>query len=180
MGNDDEWEATMNPFVEKMAKLQKEWYNKHGKPTKHGKQFDQELSHAPEWSFIKQWSTPINDSSLEQISPRGLTDSEKLGNYIYESYPDLFPPHNHHKDKKSSHCSGSLDHDECHDEPTHPPSKNPKNKKPITPFKVWTASSERDIDTSKKHSSVVLSQGINPLRKEMATMEKMERVMVKM
>lgn len=51
----------------------------------------------------------------------------------------------HHKGKKDKHHGKHKHHDDDKKK-KHP--KDPKNKKPAAPYKIWTASSERDIETA--------------------------------
>ena len=67
-------------------------------------------------------------------------------------FDELFSPKHHHghhkKDKhhrKHKHHHGDGDDDHHHKKR---PSKDPKHKKPSPPYKIWTASSERDIETA--------------------------------
>ncbi|WWD03521.1 hypothetical protein V865_001574 [Kwoniella europaea PYCC6329] len=106
-GNDDEFEQTMKPFIDKIRNIPKENLPKEGP-----------------WKFLRDWDTPIKEETLEVVSPQGKKDAKFLGKYIRDQYEPLFPPK-----KKTS-------------------TKKDKNK---TPYKVWTASSTRDIDTAKSY-----------------------------
>ncbi|OCF61165.1 hypothetical protein L486_00810 [Kwoniella mangroviensis CBS 10435] len=106
-GNDDEFEQTMKPFIDKIQNIPKE-----------------DLPKAGPWKFLRDWDTPIKEETLEVVSPQGKKDAKFLGKYIRDQYQLLFPPK-----KKTS-------------------TKKDKNK---TPYKVWTASSTRDIDTAKSY-----------------------------
>ncbi|WVQ84695.1 hypothetical protein IAT38_006851 [Cryptococcus sp. DSM 104549] len=110
-GNDDEFEETMQPFIEKIQGMDREKLPKEG-----------------EWKFLREWKTPIVEETLEVVSKRGKEDSEYLGKRIRKQYDTLFPPKILGKSSKKN--------------------KNKKGKK-TTPYKVWTASSERDIVTAK-------------------------------
>ncbi|WWC91642.1 uncharacterized protein L201_006588 [Kwoniella dendrophila CBS 6074] len=107
MGNDDEFEETMKPFIEKIANIDRSKLPQKGK-----------------WKFLNDWQCPISDDTLEVVSPQGKKDAKFLGKYIRDQYSPLFP-----SKKKTS-------------------VKKDKNK---TPYKVWTASSTRDIDTAKSY-----------------------------
>jgi hypothetical protein len=86
LGNDDEYEQTMRPFIEKIAGMDK------GKMPSHG-----------EWAFLRDWETPIVEENLEQLSERGRKDAkvrrsrrrdsfQALGKYLRNQYRSLFPP----------------------------------------------------------------------------------------
>lgn len=77
-------------------------------------------------AFLKSWKSLVSDESVETLTGPGETGAFQLGKRLRKLYPTLFPPKNlgSRKDYK-------------------------KSKKPKTSFKVWTASSSRDIDTAK-------------------------------
>lgn len=81
-----------------------------------------------EWAFLGEWESPIVEDNLEIISQRGKEDANYLGKYIRQQYDSLFPS----KDKKSS-------------------SESHKKGKREPPYKVWTASSSRDIESAKAY-----------------------------
>ncbi|ORY25534.1 histidine phosphatase superfamily [Naematelia encephala] len=115
MGNDDEYEQTMGPFIHKIGNLSTD-----------------DLPDSGEWSFLREWETPIVEERLEELSGRGKKDAKKLGKYIRKQYDDLFPS----KKRKSV--------DEAR--------KGKKDKKgKDTTYKVWTASSDRDIESAKAY-----------------------------
>lgn len=60
MGNDDEFEQTMQPFIKKIHKM-----NKKKRTPKHGP-----------WSFLRDWKTPIVEDHLEEVSERGKNDAK--------------------------------------------------------------------------------------------------------
>ncbi|WWC64640.1 uncharacterized protein I303_107251 [Kwoniella dejecticola CBS 10117] len=107
MGNDDEYEETMKPFIEKIVNMDKS-----------------KIPQSGEWKFLNDWRSPIGDDTLEVVSPQGKRDAKFLGKYIRDQYNSLFPP----KKKTTT-----------------------KKDKKRTPYKVWTASSTRDIDTAKSY-----------------------------
>lgn len=76
--------------------------------------------------FLNDWESPINEDNLEKLTKPGIKDAEKFGKRFRKLYPHLLPP------KKLGKKKGMLD-----------------NLKVKVPFKVWTASSERDIGTAK-------------------------------
>lgn len=99
LGNDDEYEETMEPFIKKVQKLQKSKKGK-GKLPKKG-----------DWAFLRDWETPIVEDNLEKLSDRGKTDAavcppgphsaqsgpmtdliQDLGKYFRHQYDHLFPP----------------------------------------------------------------------------------------
>lgn len=63
LGNDDEYEETMEPFIKKIEKFQK---SKKGR----GK-----LPRKGDWAFLRSWKSPINDENLEVLSEQGKTDA---------------------------------------------------------------------------------------------------------
>ncbi|ODN92151.1 hypothetical protein L198_05824 [Cryptococcus wingfieldii CBS 7118] len=106
-GNDDEYEDTMEPFIEKIKAMDKNKMPSDG-----------------EWAFLRNWESPISEDVLEKVSQRGEDDSTFFGRRLSTQYAKLFPPR-----EKSE--------------------KNKKKSKHTVPFKVWSASSERDIVTAK-------------------------------
>lgn len=76
-------------------------------------------------SFLRDWECPINDDNLEQLTGPGEQDAHDFGKRFRKLYPHLLPPR---------HLG---------------PNKRRNTKKVKTPFKVWSASSERDIGTAK-------------------------------
>ncbi|OCF38157.1 hypothetical protein I316_00381 [Kwoniella heveanensis BCC8398] len=115
LGNDDEYEQTMQPFIAKIADMDKSKIPEDG-----------------EWAFLRDWQTPIVEEKLEQVSEQGKKDAKFLGKYIRKQYNSLFPP----KQKTSNKTKGGK-------------GKGKGKKQP--PYKVWTASSTRDIDTAKAY-----------------------------
>ena len=65
LGNDDEYEQTMGPFIEKIKSTDKS-----------------KLPHNGPWSFLQKYESPIVEETLEKISDRGKKDAE---------VSDLFP-----------------------------------------------------------------------------------------
>lgn len=107
--NDDEWDAYMKPFVERVEKLKGSFAQ------------DGPLN------FLNTWDCPINNDNLEELTQPGIDDAFTLGKRFRKLYPNLLPPK--WLGKKSNN-------------------NNNKNKVK-TPFKVWTASSSRDVGTAK-------------------------------
>ncbi|WWD19579.1 hypothetical protein CI109_104040 [Kwoniella shandongensis] len=114
LGNDDEFEQTMKPFIDKIAGMDKNKIPEEG-----------------EWSFLRDWESPIVEENLEQLSKRGKKDAKFLGKYIRKQYDELFPSKKEGDVKQSKHKKKKG-------------SSNP-------PYKVWTASSGRDIETAKAY-----------------------------
>ncbi|KAK8853162.1 hypothetical protein IAR55_003863 [Kwoniella newhampshirensis] len=112
LGNDDEYEQTMGPFIEKIAAMDKDKIPEDG-----------------EWAFLREWKSPIVEENLENLSQRGKKDAKFLGKYIRKQYDELFPSKNEGDLKKNKKKTGAS--------------------KP--PYKVWTASSARDIETAKAY-----------------------------
>jgi hypothetical protein len=101
LGNDDEFEETMEPFIKKITKLQKKGGGKRGKK---GKTL---LPSKGDWAFLKKWESPIVEENLEVLSERGKIDAavsafpslsrastheQDLGKYFRHQYDPLFPP----------------------------------------------------------------------------------------
>lgn len=105
--NDDEWDAYMKPFVERVEQAKGSF-----------------LKDGP-LSFLNTWTCPINDDNLEELTQPGIDDAFTLGKRFRKLYPNLLPPKWLGKKNKN------------------------KEKKVKTPFKVWTASSSRDVGTAK-------------------------------
>jgi hypothetical protein len=78
-------------------------------------------------AFLREWQSPINNDNLEQLTQPGAHDATVQGRRLRKLHPHLFPPM----------------------ELGRPGGKEALVGKVKTPFKVWTASSERDIETSK-------------------------------
>ncbi|KAK4686422.1 acid phosphatase, partial [Tremellales sp. Uapishka_1] len=110
LGNDDEYEQTMEPFIRKIAEMDADTLPQEG-----------------EWAFLREWKTPIVEATLEVASETGKKDSKFLGKYIRRQYESLFPS----RKRKGSDAF--------------------KKGKKQPPFKVWTASSPRDIETAKAY-----------------------------
>ena len=70
-------------------------------------------------AFLKDWISPINDSNLELLTEPGAADAHKFGQTLALLYPHLLPK------------------------------SNPKSSASNSPFQVWAASAERDVDTAK-------------------------------
>lgn len=77
-------------------------------------------------AFLEHWESPINDDNLEKITPPGIDDSFRFGKRLRKLYPKLFPPKFLGKKGREKDDDGVR-----------------------VPFKVWTASSERDVETAK-------------------------------
>lgn len=60
LGNDDEYEQTMGPFIEKIKKTREE---------------NPEKMPDGEWAFLKEWDSPIDEDHLEDISEKGKGDA---------------------------------------------------------------------------------------------------------
>jgi acid phosphatase len=112
-GNDDEFEETMSPFIQKIQRLQKDKKTKHLLPSK------------GEWAFLRKWDTPIVEKTLEEISERGKNDArvgdvlsfirvnprsywpadvfQMLGKFFRKQYHTLMPsPDKHPKGKNAT------------------------------------------------------------------------------
>ncbi|KAL7414292.1 histidine phosphatase superfamily [Mrakia frigida] len=119
LANDDEWYQTMKPFEDKLKNLSKSAFPTTGP-----------------WAFLKDWESPITEKKLEVLSARGKRDAKQYGKTVRKQYDNLFP-NNHPSDsdlKKKKHKKDK---------------KKGDGKKPKNSYKVWTASSSRDIESSK-------------------------------
>jgi acid phosphatase len=76
LGNDDEFEETMEPFISKIKSFQK----KGGRRGKKGKK-SAKLPRKGDWAFLQDWDSPIVEETLEKLSERGKTDSEVCHEY---------------------------------------------------------------------------------------------------
>jgi acid phosphatase len=75
-------------------------------------------------AFLNDWKSLINDDNLEELTEPGKHDALTMGKRFRKLYPHLLPPRRLGK-------------------------KNAKKDKVKVPFKVWTASSSRDVGTAK-------------------------------
>lgn len=78
--------------------------------------------------FLKTWRNPIREDMVSQITEPGRQDSRRLGKLMRKLYADLLPKKRAGESKKD---------------------KKKERKSP--PFKVWSASSTRDIHTSQEY-----------------------------
>lgn len=69
--NDDEYEEYIKPFLWKLEE--------------HRGHFSGPLE------FLNKWESPILEDSLEEITPSGKHDAEKVGKHLLQLYPDLVP-----------------------------------------------------------------------------------------
>ncbi|KAI5451922.1 hypothetical protein NCC49_001223 [Naganishia albida] len=168
MGNDDEFELTMQPFIWKVGNFSHDVYpSEEELRTWRGMKARGEVGVLEEevgvdrWTFLKDWKTSVKEETLEKLSKRGSDDSEYLGKYLRKQLGYLFPPAWKGKDggkhgkkalfvRKVKDDDGTGRHHHHKDRDGHDaPEKNPKHKQPGPPYKIWTASSSRDIDTAQ-------------------------------
>ena len=72
----------MGPFIEKL------------------KSFDKSnLPQWGDWSFLRDWESPLSEDTLEELGERGKRDAKFLGRYMREQYGSLFPDPKKHKGK---------------------------------------------------------------------------------
>lgn len=153
--NDDEWEEYMAPFAERVQHAQKAGSLRFpdGSPL----------------AFLAEWDCPINDDNLEKITEPGIEDAYQLGKRFRDLYGSLMPPKN--LGKKGHRHPGRKGRDKERREGKPKPRKDRSARarrrerrearkaeqeehrvrvtKPKVPFKVWSASSGRDVETSK-------------------------------
>ncbi|GAA5874082.1 hypothetical protein JCM3774_001601 [Rhodotorula dairenensis] len=155
--NDDEWEEYMSPFAERIRKAQKEGTLR----------FPEDSPLA----FLADWECPINNDNLEKVTEPGIEDAYQLGKRFRDLYGSLMPPKNLGKKGHRHHGEGGKGRDRKKKEDGKQRRKDrsararrrerreareaekeleaERMKKPKVPFKVWSASSGRDVDTSK-------------------------------
>lgn len=80
--NDDDYETYIEPFIKKLDSTYTSTVS-----LKKRKGWSGPLS------FFDKWESPIDDpeSQLEQITPQGIKDSEKVGKHLLSRYPKLVP-----------------------------------------------------------------------------------------
>jgi acid phosphatase len=59
LGNDDEFEQTMGPFIEKVKGMDKG-----------------DLPEDGDWAWLRDWECPIVEENLEVLSGRGKSDAK--------------------------------------------------------------------------------------------------------
>lgn len=143
--NDDEWEEYMSPFADRVKEAQKSG--------------DLTFPDGSPLAFLADWSCPINDDNLEKVTGPGIEDAYQLGKRFRELYGQLMPPKNlgkkGHRHHGGGRGRGDKDRKKRKDRSTRArrrerrDAKAMRMKKPKVPFKVWSASSGRDVDTSK-------------------------------
>ncbi|GAA5897746.1 hypothetical protein JCM6882_000084 [Rhodosporidiobolus microsporus] len=79
-------------------------------------------------AFLSSWQSPVTEDTIEQITSPGRADAHSFGERFRELYGPLLPPKDLGRKGKKGKKAG---------------------KKVKEPFKVWTASSGRDIDTAR-------------------------------
>ncbi|GAA5899056.1 hypothetical protein JCM8208_002988 [Rhodotorula glutinis] len=127
--NDDEYADYMEPFISRVYSAQER-----GVPV---------LDQSP-LKFLKDWHSLVNETNLEDITPSGKDDARELGRRFRKLYGDLMPPE--HLGKRKGDLSSWL---KSGKKGKKGGKKHKKGDKVKTPFKVWSASSERDVETSK-------------------------------
>ncbi|KDE07625.1 hypothetical protein MVLG_02088 [Microbotryum lychnidis-dioicae p1A1 Lamole] len=88
------------------------------------------LDHKNPLRFLGKWKVPIEEDQVEMLTEPGRKDAFGLGKRMRYLYGPLMPPKHYGKKEKSG-------------------SKGKKGDKVEEPFKIFTASSERDIESSK-------------------------------
>lgn len=83
MGNDDEFELTMQPFIWKVGNFSDDVYpSEEELRTWRGMKARGEVGVLEEevgvdrWTFLKDWKTSVKEETLEKLSKRGSDDSE--------------------------------------------------------------------------------------------------------
>jgi hypothetical protein len=107
--------------------------------------------------FVSQAFGQAVRSSYSHLFPAPHTGKPHKGKKPVElidmletsEFDELFEPKHHHgHHKKDKHHRKHKHHHDDDDPKKKRPSKDPKHKKPSPPYKIWTASSERDIETA--------------------------------
>lgn len=117
--NDDEYDDYMEPFISRVVDAQNRGVA---------------IPDSSHLAFLSTWRSAVNESNLEMITEPGKRDAYEFGKRFRDLYGDLMPPVHLGKGKGKGGRKGKGK------------KKEPKVK---TPFKVWSASSERDVETSK-------------------------------
>lgn len=83
MGNDDEFELTMQPFIWKVGNFSDDVYPTdeelkawHVKKVKGDVGVLEEEVGVDRWAFLKDWQTSVKEETLEKLSKRGSDDAE--------------------------------------------------------------------------------------------------------
>ncbi|GAA6055289.1 hypothetical protein JCM3770_004821 [Rhodotorula araucariae] len=118
--NDDEFEDFMQPFIARVESAQRRGVR---------------VPSSSPLCFLTHWRSQVDDSVLEEITEPGKEDAHAFGKRFRQLYGPLMPPKHLGRDKKKK---GKKGKGEVGDE-----------GKVKTSFKVWSASSDRDIETSK-------------------------------
>ncbi|CAI6341311.1 unnamed protein product [Periconia digitata] len=69
--NDAEYEEFIKPFLQKLEKNRKGW--------------------SGPLEFFGKWQSPVEEDKLEELTPSGAVDAEKVGKHLRERYPELAP-----------------------------------------------------------------------------------------
>jgi len=69
--NDDEYEEYIKPFLFKLEQHRQGW--------------------SGPLAFMEKWQSPILEEKLEELTPSGASDAEKVGKHLLDRYPDLVP-----------------------------------------------------------------------------------------
>lgn len=118
MGNDDEFELTMQPFIWKVGNFSDDVYPTeeelkawHVRTVRGDVGVLEEEVGVDRWAFLKDWKTSVKEETLEKLSKRGSDDAEVrpppflfsnkptnpsapqyLGKYLRKQLGYLFPP----------------------------------------------------------------------------------------
>lgn len=150
MGNDDEFELTMQPFIWKVGNFTDDVFPSEDELAAGRGVREEEDVGVARWAFLRDWKTPVKEETLENLSKRGADDAEYLGKYLRRQLGYLFPPSSRGKpDRKGDHKGkklfgrrvkdddGKAPHHHHRDKDGHDiPDKNPKHKQPGPPYKV--------------------------------------------
>lgn len=69
--NDNEYQEYIKPFLFKLELNRQGW--------------------SGPLAFMEKWQSPILEDKLEELTPSGAVDAEKVGKHLLERYPDLAP-----------------------------------------------------------------------------------------
>ncbi|KAK4048221.1 hypothetical protein OIV83_004926 [Microbotryomycetes sp. JL201] len=137
--NSDEYADYMKPFVEKVE----------GKRESLKRFMSTETMENP-LSFLAEWQNRITDDMVSQLTEPGKDDAFKLGRLMKSLYPHLLPPTSERK-RDWIEVEDESNDDVTKKKKKKKHSKDKKKKKTgrRSPFKVFSASSTRDIETAQ-------------------------------
>jgi len=154
LGNDDEYEQTMGPFITKINDTDKS-----------------KLPSTGPWSFLREYESPIVEDTLEKISDRGKNDAKVRYSGLCKWCPDatltldvwqvrakavrgVVPVQEQGQGRRRQEegQEGKEGKEDAHVQgESLVVGRSQRILLPIADGQVWTASSERDIDTAEAY-----------------------------